>query len=109
AYDIVVVQVGAIAAVAASQGGRLHHVKAHGALYNMASKDRRLAEAIASAVRDVDPSLILYALASSVQAAVATELGLAVAEEVFADRTYQDDGSLTSRLQRNAMIEDPDI
>lgn len=108
AYDIVVVQVGALAAVAASQGGRLHHVKAHGALYNMASKDHRLAEAIANAVRDVDPSLILYALASSVQAAVATELGLVVAEEVFADRTYQEDGSLTSRLQPNAMIEDPD-
>jgi UPF0271 protein len=109
AYDIVVVLVGALAAVAASQGGRLHHVKAHGALYNMASKDRRLAEAIAKAVHDVDASLVLYALASSAQAAVAKELGLAVAEEVFADRSYQDDGSLTSRLQPNAMIEDPDV
>lgn len=109
AYDIVVVQVGALAAVAASQGGRLHHVKAHGALYNMASKDRRLAEAIAKAVHDVDASLVLYALASSAQAAVAKELGLPVAEEVFADRSYQDDGSLTSRLQPDAMIEDPDV
>jgi UPF0271 protein len=108
AYDMVVVQVGALAAVAASQGGRLHHVKAHGALYNMAAKNRELARAIAQAVHDVDPSLILFALASSVQVQAAQDIGLQVAQEVFADRTYQDDGSLTSRKEPNAMIEDPD-
>lgn len=108
AYDIVVYQVGALAAVAASQGGRLHHVKPHGALYNMACKNRELATAIAQAVRDVDGSLVLYALASSVQVEAAQEVGLQVAQEVFADRTYQDDGSLTSRKQADAMIVDPD-
>lgn len=109
AYDIVVVQVGALAGVAASQGGRLHHVKAHGALYNMAAKNPELAQAIAQAVYDVDRSLVLYALASSVQASIATKTGLRVAHEVFADRTYQNDGSLTSRKQANAMITDPEI
>ncbi len=109
AYDIVVVQVGALAGVAASQGARLHHVKAHGALYNMASKDADLAKAIAQAVYDVDPALVLYALAASAQARIATDLGLSVAHEVFADRTYQPDGSLTSRQQAGAMIEDPQV
>lgn len=109
AYDIVVVQVGALAGVAASQGGRLRHVKAHGALYNMASKNRELAAAIARAVRDVDASLVLYALAGSAQVDAAGEAGLKVAQEVFADRSYQSDGSLTPRTQPNAMIEDPDV
>lgn len=108
-YDLVVVQVGALAGVAASQGTVLHHVKAHGALYNMASRNRELATAIAQAVRDVDASLILYALASSVQVEVAQELGLAVAQEVFADRSYQYDGSLTSRKEPDAMIVDADV
>ncbi|TEA77313.1 LamB/YcsF family protein [Allopusillimonas ginsengisoli] len=108
AYDIVVVQVGALAAVAASQGARLHHVKAHGALYNMAAKDKALAAAIAQAVHDVDPSLILYALAASVQVEAGRAAGLAVAQEVFADRSYQQDGSLTPRTQPGAMIEDVD-
>lgn len=108
AYDMVVVQVGAMAATAASQGARLHHVKAHGALYNMAVRDLGLARALAQAVRDVDPSLVFYALASSDMARVASEVGLAVAHEVFADRSYQPDGSLTPRSRPDAMIEDPE-
>lgn len=107
AYDIVVVQVGALAAVAASQGGRLNHVKAHGALYNMAVRDPALARAIAQAVHDTDKSLVFYALASSNMARIASEVGLTVAHEVFADRSYQPDGSLTPRNHANAMIEDP--
>lgn len=108
AYDMVVVQVGAMAATAASQGARLHHVKAHGALYNMAVRDLGLARALAQAVRDVDPSLVFYALASSDMARVASEVGLTVAHEVFADRSYQPDGSLTPRSRPDAMIEDPE-
>src|SRR5690606_616745 len=107
AYDMVVVQIGALAAVAASQGGRLHHVKAHGALYNMAAKNRPLALAIAQAVYDVNASLVLYALAASGLVQAGNDVGLTVAQEVFADRTYQQDGSLTSRKQPDAMIEDP--
>lgn len=109
AYDMVVVQVGALAATAASQGARLHHVKAHGALYNMAVRDPALARALAQAVRDVDPSLVFYALASSDMARIASEVGLRVAHEVFADRTYQPDGSLTPRSRPDAMIVDPQV
>ncbi|MBO1114866.1 LamB/YcsF family protein [Bordetella petrii] len=106
AYDMVVVQVGALAAVAATQGARLHHVKAHGALYNMAAKDAALAQAICRAVRDVDAGLVLYGLAGSQLVKAAQDLGLRAAHEVFADRSYQDDGSLTPRSQPGAMIED---
>lgn len=109
AYDLVVVQVGALAATAASQGACLHHVKAHGALYNMSARDPALARALAQAVCDVDRSLVFYALASSVMANVAADVGLTVAHEVFADRSYQSDGSLTPRSRPGAMIEDPDI
>lgn len=109
AYDLVVVQVGALAAVASSQGGRLHHVKAHGALYNMAVNNAELAKAIAQAVFDVDSQLVLYALASSLQVDIARKLGLKVAQEVFCDRSYQADGSLTPRSQPNAMITDPSV
>ena len=105
AYDMVVYQVGALAAVAATQGARLHHVKAHGALYNMAAKDAALAQAICRAVRDVDASLVLYGLAGSQLIRAAHDLGLRAAQEVFADRSYQDDGSLTPRSQPGAMIE----
>lgn len=105
-YDLVVVQVGSLMGVAATQGARLHHVKAHGALYNMAASNPDIAAAIAQAVRDIDPSLILYCLAGSAQVNAAHDAGLTVAQEVFADRTYQDDGSLTPRQQPNAMITD---
>lgn len=109
AYDMVVVQVGAMAGVAASQGARLNHVKAHGALYNMAVKNTELARALAQAVYDVDRGLIFFGLASSTMVEVAREIGLTVAEEVFADRTYQSDGSLTPRSRPEAMIVDSQV
>lgn len=105
-YDMMVVQIGALAAVAKSQGTRLHHVKTHGALYNMAANNPTLARAIAQAVLDLDSSLTLYALANSTQADIAREMGLQVAHEVFADRSYQDDGSLTPRNMPGACISD---
>lgn len=108
AYDIVIYQIGAVAAFAQAFGGKLTHVKAHGALYNMAAKDRKLADALAKAVRDYDRSLIFYALAGSAMIDAAEAIGIRAAGEVFADRTYQDDGSLTPRSQPNAMIEDED-
>lgn len=105
-YDLVVVQIGALAAVARAQGGRLYHVKAHGALYNMSANHAELAAAIAQAVRDVDPQLTLFALAGSHQVDIARGLGLTVMQEVFADRSYQDDGTLTPRNQPGALIEE---
>ena len=106
AYDIVVAQIGTLAGVAASQGTRLNHVKAHGMLYNMAVKDRALARGIAKAVHDVDKSLVFFGLAGSHMLEEARALGLAAAGEVFGDRSYQPDGSLTPRSKPGAMITD---
>ncbi|WDF56762.1 LamB/YcsF family protein [Mucilaginibacter sp. KACC 22063] len=106
AYQMTVYQIGALYGFVKAAGGKLHHVKAHGALYNMAAKDAALARAIVQAVHDFDASLILYALAGSEMIAAAKTMGLASASEVFADRTYQDDGSLTPRSQGNALITD---
>lgn len=108
-YDITVYQVGAVDAFARACGGRLNHVKAHGALYNMAAKDRALADAIAAAVRDVDRTLVLFGLSGSQWIAAAQAAALTAAAEVFADRSYQDDGSLTPRGRPGAMIEDVEV
>lgn len=91
--------------IAHRQGAKLHHVKPHGALYNMAAKDKKLAYAIALAVKNFDGELTYYGLAQSVMITEAEELNLKVAHEVFADRTYQPDGSLTPRTLPNALIE----
>jgi 5-oxoprolinase (ATP-hydrolysing) subunit A len=104
--DIVVYQVGALAAIASSEGVRLRHVKAHGALYNMAARDRTLADALARAVGAVDPSLVLFGLAGSEMLRAGAAAGLRVAAEGFADRTYEPDGSLTSRSHPDAVVRD---
>ncbi len=106
AYQMILYQVGALHAFVKAAGGRLNHVKAHGALYNMAGRDPLLARAIVDAVHDFDPGLILFALANSEMVVAAKKTGLAYASEIFADRTYQDDGSLTPRTQPNALITD---
>ena len=106
AYEAVVYQIGALSGFAAAAGTSLRHVKAHGALYNMAARDRKLSDAIAHAVRDVDRSLVLYALSGSVMVEAGRDAGLQVACEVFADRSYQDDGTLTPRRMPGAMITD---
>ena len=85
-------------------GGKLHHIKPHGALYNMAAKDAVLAKAIATAVKNFDGTLVLYGLSGSVMIDEAAQAGLRIAQEVFADRTYQHDGSLTPRSFPGAMI-----
>lgn len=109
AYAMVVYQVGALQAFATAQGATLQHVKPHGALYNMAAKDEALAAAIAKAVHDVNPALILYGLAGSYLITEGEKAGLQTASEVFADRTYQPDGSLTPRTQPDAMVTDEDV
>jgi 5-oxoprolinase (ATP-hydrolysing) subunit A len=106
AYDLVVYQIGALSAFVKSEGGKIQHVKAHGALYNMAAKNKELSVAIAKAVYNVDPELILFGLANSELVKAGEGIGLRTASEVFADRTYQLDGSLTSRRQSDAMITD---
>jgi len=86
-------------------GLRLNHVKPHGALYNQAARDRVLADAIASAVRDHDPGLILYGLAGGALIEAGTTLGLQVAHEAFAERRYEADATLTPRSREDASIE----
>lgn len=105
-YDLVADQIEALNEIAVSSGGRLTHVKPHGALYNQAARDAELATAIAEAVRDFDDSLVLFGLANSLSISIAASLGLRTANEVFADRTYQTDGSLTPRTEPNALIRD---
>jgi 5-oxoprolinase (ATP-hydrolysing) subunit A len=85
---------------------QLTHVKPHGALYNQSAKDARLAKTIARAVKDFDQQLILFGLSGSHSIHEAELLGLKTSSEVFADRSYQDDGSLTPRSQPGAMIDD---
>lgn len=108
AFDMVVYQIGALSAFVQAEGGNLHHVKPHGALYNMASISKELSEAIAEAVYKVNPSVALYALANSELAKAGAKLGLRTANEVFADRTYQQDGTLTPRRLPDALITDHD-
>lgn len=105
-YHFVLYQVGALQAFCTSHGVRMQHVKAHGALYNMAGGDSRLADAIARAVRDFDRELVLFGLSGSELISSGDKYGLQTASEVFADRTYQPDGSLTPRSDKNAMITD---
>ena len=107
AHDLVLYQVGALAAVARAEGVRLDHVKPHGALYNMAARDRPLADAVALAVRSFDPSLVLFGLAGSMLIEAGEAAGLQVASEVFADRAYDADGRLVSRGSPGAVVHDP--
>ncbi|WP_317172250.1 5-oxoprolinase subunit PxpA [Hymenobacter sp. BRD67] len=108
AFDMTVYQLGALAAVVRAEGGQLHHLKPHGALYNMAATNAKLAESIAEAIYKVQPELTLYGLAGSELTKAGEKIGLKTAHEVFADRTYQGDGTLTPRRQPDALITSAD-
>ncbi|UQY45368.1 5-oxoprolinase subunit PxpA [Erwinia sp. PK3-005] len=108
-YAQVLYQIGALKALAESEGGKLTHVKPHGMLYNQAARDAQLADAIARAVKAVDASLLLVGLAGSESIRAAQHHGLRTREEVFADRGYQADGSLVPRSQPGAMIEEEEL
>jgi 5-oxoprolinase (ATP-hydrolysing) subunit A len=108
AEALVAYQIGALAGIAALCGQSVTHVKPHGALNNMAAEDAELADGIARAIKGVDPNLIFLSPAGSEMSKAGRRVGLRVAEEVFADRTYDGRGNLTSRKLPNAMIRDPD-
>ncbi len=99
-------QIGALNAFVVSEGGKLQHVKPHGAMYNMAAKDKVLADAIAEAIVEVDSSLVLMGLSGSQLLKSAKDKGLKTASEVFADRAYQKDASLVPRSVEGAVIHD---
>ena len=105
-HALTLYQIGALSAFAKSEGTCLHHVKPHGALYNMAARDTVLAAAIAAAVADFDRQLILVGLAGSALLQAGRAAGLRVAAEAFCDRRYRADGSLTPRREAGAVIDD---
>jgi len=105
---LVIEQVHTLVSLLSQDGLRLAHVKPHGALYNLAATDRAVAQAIVQAVKAVDPTLCLYALAGSVLVTVAREAGLIVVSEAFADRAYRPDGRLVPRSEKGALLESPD-
>ncbi|WP_250473301.1 5-oxoprolinase subunit PxpA [Caballeronia sp. GAFFF1] len=107
-YAGVLYQLGALAAIAKAEGGRVAHVKPHGALYNQAARTPEIADAIAAAVRDFDPSLLVFGLANSGLIDAARRAGLVAIEEVFADRGYRADGSLVPRKEPGALLDDED-
>ncbi len=107
-YAGVLYQLGALSAIAQAEGGRIAHVKPHGALYNQAARDAKIADAIVSAVHDFDPSVAVFALANSGLVTAARNAGLTAIEEVFADRGYRADGSLVPRNQPGALLDDED-
>jgi UPF0271 protein len=106
AYNYVLYQAGALKAFVNAAGNKLHHVKPHGALYNQAAKDIKLARGIAQAVKDLGSEVILYGLAGSCLIDAAKELNIPVWQEVFADRKYTKEGFLVPRTQVGAVIED---
>jgi 5-oxoprolinase (ATP-hydrolysing) subunit A len=105
-YDLIIYQVSALAGIVKVSGGKMHHVKPHGALYNMAARDRVYAKTIAKAIVDFDATLIFYGLSGSEMIRAGMSAGLMTCSEVFADRNYQDDGSLMPRTKPNALITD---
>ncbi|MCW3087089.1 MAG: LamB/YcsF family protein [Sediminibacterium sp.] len=105
-YDLVSEQLRVLQEISISLGTRLRHVKPHGALYNMAAKDPELAHAIAEAVYAFDKNLVLFGLSGSCSITETKKVGLQTASEVFADRSYQDDGSLTPRNKPGALLVD---
>ncbi|PUA18377.1 LamB/YcsF family protein [Glaciimonas sp. PCH181] len=107
-YSGMLYQIGALAGIAEAQGAKLAHVKPHGALYNQAARDPKLADVIVAAVRDFNPSLALYGLANSALIDAARRVGLTAIQEVFADRGYNADGTLVKRGTPGAMIDDAD-
>lgn len=106
--DYVLYQLGALSAFARAHGGKIQHLKPHGAMYNTASDNEELAKAIIEAVLAFDPEIILLCRALSPMAKLAEKMGARVAHEVFADRAYNEDGSLVSRKKAGAVIEDAD-
>jgi len=106
-YDLMIKQLMVLEKIAGEEDVPLHHVKPHGALYNMAAKDKELASAITRAVKDFNKELIVYGLSGSLLVKEAQKAGLRAWHEVFADRTYNPDGSLTSRKTPGALLENP--
>ncbi len=106
-FDAVAYQLGIFQAIASALGVRPNHVKPHGALYNMAVRDEKLADAIARGIESVDPKLILFAPDNTELARAGETHGVQIAREIFADRNYLNDGWLVPRTRPDALLRDP--
>ncbi len=106
-FDAVAYQLGIFQAIASALGVRPNHVKPHGALYNMAVRDEKLADAIARGIESVDPKLILFAPDNTELARAGETHGMQIAREIFADRNYLNDGWLVPRTRPDALLRDP--
>src|SRR5246127_4373077 len=106
-FDAVAYQLGIFQAIASALDVQPNHVKPHGALYNMAVRDEKLADAIARAIESIDPKLILFAPDKSELARAGESHGLQIAREIFADRNYLNDGWLVPRTRADAVLNDP--
>src|SRR5262249_60154601 len=104
--DLIMEQVQPLRAILATERLTLSHVKPHGGLYNMAARDSIVAEAVVTAILQLDRRLLLYALAGSILARLAQKAALGAVQEAFADRAYRADGSLVPRTERGAILED---
>jgi 5-oxoprolinase (ATP-hydrolysing) subunit A len=105
-FDIVLYQISAVKGICEASGAKLNHVKPHGALYNQAAKNAEISAAIVEAVKRTNENLVFYGLSGSFLISEAEKIGLRTASEVFADRTYRADGTLTPRTEPNALIHD---
>ncbi len=103
-YDLVAEQIALLQNICTEMGAILHHVKPHGAMYNMAARDTTMSYIIAGVIKEINPSLILYGLSNSFLISEAEALGLKTASEVFADRTYTAEGMLTPRTDPKALL-----
>lgn len=108
-YAGVLYQLGALDAICRAEGGKIAHVKPHGALYNQAARSQYIADAIVAAIRDFDPSLRVFGLAGSKLIDATRAAGLTAVEEVFADRGYRSDGSLVPRSEPGALLDDETV
>ena len=106
AKSYIIYQIGALQAFCRAYGVKLQHVKPHGALYNMAAKDEKLAAAICEGIASVSDEIILLGLSGSVMSDAAEKVGIGFASEVFADRAYEEDGTLVARSKPGAVIAD---
>ncbi len=107
--EIIIEQVNRLKTICHEFGTSIHHIKPHGALYNRAAKDKEISSFVCKAILQIDPSLILYGLSGSQMKNEADVCNIKFASEVFADRTYQEDGSLTSRDNPHALIENEEL
>ncbi len=108
-YALVTAQLQLMKRIATEEGVLLHHVKPHGALYNMSAKDIKIADAVARAVKDFDSHLLLYGLSGSCSIGAAQSVGITTVAEAFADRRYQPDGSLVPRTETGAVFNDVQV